>query len=91
MRGTVAIVATTAAILAYLAMVLLISVAQTLPFMVGFVVCLFGITSAYVYATLGRTRPNRNIRVKNNLVLLFIIVCLSANQFMADICRLCNC
>ncbi len=58
MRSKVA-VATILAILAYLALAVLISVAQTPSFMVGFFVCLFLITGAYVLAILSPHRPNK--------------------------------
>ena len=58
-RRTKATITTIVAILAYLALALLISMAQTLPFMVVFVACLFGVTSAYVYTIIGSPRPQR--------------------------------
>lgn len=59
MRRMVAVTATVAAVSAYLALALLISTAQTRLFMIGFAVCLFGTTSAYIYAILGPSRPHR--------------------------------
>ena len=59
MKNKVATVATIVVILAYFASALLISIAQTPPFMIAFVVCLFGITSAYGYTVLSPLRPLR--------------------------------